>query len=758
MSHSSRIRKRHNGGSHFGRFALLAALFILALAATAGGVAASWIVRTANSAPPLSSLKQRDPGSISAVYSDDGTLLSYLQDINMRQPVASKDIPQVLKNAVVAIEDERFFKHKGVDYEGLVRAAVKNAVSKKTVQGGSTLTMQLVRLLYTEDYTRGGLDGIKRKLREAKLANELEQAHSKDWVLAKYINSVPYGTIGGQSAYGAEAASRMYFNKSIKHLTLIEAAMLAGMPQAPSSYSPVDYPARTKVRRNEVLTKMAELKMISPQEAAVAKAKGLGLEMDGYYQRKRESFFVEYVKSELIKEYGREAVLRGGLKVYTTIDLKKQREARAAIQSQMGAAGPSSAIVSIDPKNGDIVTMASSAEYGDSNFNLAAQGHRQPGSVFKVMTLMTALRQGVNPDSTHYVSKSPIEFASPPCGSPASPWTVKTYGGKGAGGMNLRQATLASDNSIYAQLASDLGPDKVKETARMLGITSKLNGFCAETLGGLERGVSPLEVANAYATIADGGYRNRPRAIRKVVFPDGHSELPKRWKVKRTKAFEDGMTYEATKILEANIQGGTGTKAAIGCPAGGKTGTTDHNTDAWFAGFTPRLATAVWVGYPSSNAVFMNHEFFGGAVDGGTFPSLIWGAYMKQAVGGYCGDFPQPKQPFSSIPFTGHFANSGDDEDEEKDADSPPGTTDQTSPDATDDQDPGAKPDGDGNGNGNGGGNGGGGGGGGNVDPGAGGGTGADNGGTTFDPGQYETPPQGPPATQAPAPGDGTPP
>ena len=267
----------------------------------------------------------------------------------------------------------------------------------------------------------------------------------------------------------------------------------------------------------------------------------------------------------------------------------------------MGDVGPSSAIVSIGPPNGDIVAMASSQEYGKSKFNLAAQGHRQPGSAFKIMTLLTALREGVNPSSTTYTSRSPMRLDDPPCGSPASPWEVKTYSGKGCGGMNLVRATLASDNSVYAQIAADLGPDKVKETARMMGIKSKLNGFCAETLGGLEDGVSPLEMASAYATIANGGYRNRPRAIKKIVNREGKTvKLPRRWRVHRTKAFEDGVTYEATKILEQNIQGGTGTHAPIGCPAGGKTGTTDRNIDAWFVGFTPRLSTAVWVGFPGT--------------------------------------------------------------------------------------------------------------------------------------------------------------
>jgi penicillin-binding protein 1A len=678
-----------------GHYILLGLLVLLLLGGLAGAAAVAWVIHAADEAP-----------------------------------VDSNEIPDVLKQATVAIEDQRFYKHKGVDYEGLARAAVKNATSKKTVQGGSTLTMQLVRNLYTQNYQRNGIEGYKRKLREAKLAEELEKAHDKNWVLTKYINTVPYGTLGGQTAVGAGAAARMYFNKPVQKLTLRQAAMLAGMPQAPSQYSPVLNPAKTKARRDEVLRKMAELKMISPQTAAAEQEKGLGLHMDGYFAHRRERFFFDYIQDELTKQYGEATVKLGGLKVYTTIDLKKQVEARAAIAEKLGDIGPSSAIVSIDPKNGDIVAMASSADYGKSKFNLAAQGHRQPGSSFKVMALMTALREGVDPDRTTYNSVSPTHIDAPQCGAP---FDIKTYGGTGAGDLTLHAATLKSDNSVYIQPAADLGPDKVKETARMLGITSPLEGYCAETLGGLKIGVSPLEMANAYATIASGGYRNRPRAIRKVVFADGHSELPRRWKVKRTKAFDDGVTYEATKILEDNIQGGTGTHANIGCPAGGKTGTTDHNTDAWFVGFTPRLSTAVWVGYPKQR-IEMNGLYFGRNVDGGTFPADIWGAYMKKAVGKYCGPFKQPTTPFVSQPFFGHYATTGK---PKKDNGSDGSSTDSKPKDGKSDGKGDKTPTGE--------------------KP-----KGGQNGGTTYDPSQYETQPQGPPTTKSPGgqgnQGDGTPP
>src|SRR3954466_9273258 len=625
------MRRRHRG-AHYGRWIVLAIVIVLLIGAAGAGAAVTWVLRTANSAPALSSYVPKNPGSLSEVFASDGkTRLGYIQSDDLVQPVAASQFPKVLNEATIAIEDERFYKHKGVDYEGIIRAAIKNATEHKTVQGGSTLTMQLVRNLYTQDDTRGGIEGYERKIKEARLARDLEEAHDKAWVLGKYLNTVPYGTVGGQSAIGAGAAARLYFDKRVQDLTLREAAMLAGMPQAPSDYSPVLNPQGTKARRNEVLSKMAELGMISRQTAARVSKKDLGLQMKHYFAKKRESYVLDYVKTELFKEYGKATVQRGGFKVYTTINLKYQKWARQAMEDNLAGVGPSSAIVTIDPHNGNILAMASTADYGKSKFNLAAQGHRQPGSSFKVMALMTALREGVNPDSTRYTSISPMELKEPPCGSPGYPWDVKTYGGRGAGTLSLHQATLLSDNSVYAQLTSDLGPDKVRETARMMGIRSKLLGVCAETLGGLTDGVSPLEMADAYATIASGGYRNRPRVITKIVTREGRGELPARWRVQRTKVFEDGVTYEATKILKDNIQGGTGTHANIGCPAGGKTGTTDHNIDAWFVGFTPRMATAVWVGFPGSAQVSMNGMYrpTGGNIDGGTYPADIWGEYMK---------------------------------------------------------------------------------------------------------------------------------
>jgi penicillin-binding protein 1A len=289
--------------------------------------------------------------------------------------------------------------------------------------------------------------------------------------------------------------------------------------------------------------------------------------------------------------------------------------------------------------------MASSAKYANSQYNLAADGKRQPGSSFKVMALATAVSQGINPASASYAS-APLTL---PDGT-----TITCYGGHCSGGSkNLIAGTLSSDNGVYIRLALDLGPKKVAETAHKLGITSELQGYPSETLGGLQRCCSPLEMANAYATIVDGGWRNKPKAITKVQFPDGTADDLS--KPQRTKVFEAAAMYEIVKILEMNIsRPGTGGRARTGCPVGGKTGTTDQNSDAWFVGFSPRLATSVWVGFPQGR-IPMGPLFHGANVDGGTFPAQIWGQYMKAAARGYCGKFAKPKQAFKTKSFKGKY-------------------------------------------------------------------------------------------------------
>jgi penicillin-binding protein 1A len=613
---------------------LIAAVALLSVAGYILGVAAT--------APDLSQLKPDDKGESSEIFAADGSRLGFVQSTIIRTPVPWSSMPADLRRATVAIEDERFYKHKGVDYGAIVRAGIKNIESGETVQGGSTITQQLVRALYIKDPKRT----FERKIREAKLASELEKDHTKRWILRGYLNSVPYGTVGGRTAIGVEAAAETFFDKHTRDLTLAESALLAGLPQAPSQYNPFRNPRAALERRKEVLDKMVENKLLSRAEAAAAAQEKLGLERGTRYTKRREPYFFDYVQEKLIEQYGVGVYRRGGLKVHTTIDPRLQDAARAAIESGLaGYPGPASAVVSVDPTNGYIRAMASSGTYKDRTFNLAAQGHRQPGSAFKTFVLTTAIRKGINPNSTTYVSR-PLNLNVEGYG----PWKVKTYSNSYSGTMNLVQGTLKSDNTVYAQLILDVGPKAVRETAKMMGISTKLDGLPAEGLGGLRLGVSPLEMADAYATLASGGIRNKPIAITKVEFPDGKSE--DLGQPKRTRVFSDGVAYEVTKILQQNIKSGTGVRANIGCPAAGKTGTTDNYNDAWFVGYTPKLATATWMGYPNALVSMPG-------VQGGSYPASIWHSYMNVAKANYCGGFPPPKESAKFSAFYGSHSSTG---------------------------------------------------------------------------------------------------
>jgi penicillin-binding protein 1A len=646
-----RRRRRNKGGPARPLFLAIGVLTTFAALAVLGAV--GWVVSVANSGPTLDSIKPQDQGAASVIYAADGSRLGFISNDVLRTPITGGQIPQVVRDATVAIEDRRFFEHKGVDFEGVVRAAVKNLESKDDVQGGSTLTMQLIRNLYTKDTVRTGVEGYKRKIREAKLAEELENKHpglrGKRWILDQYLNNVPYGTVGGKTAVGIQAAARIFYDKPADKLTLPQAALLAGLPQAPSLYNPFTDASKARARRNDVLRRMADQGYITEAQAATAIRAKLGVKPNGYYSKKRESYFYDYVKQQLVDEYGAKKVQAGGMHIYTTLDLKMQRAARKALDDNLSGTDRSGAIVTIDPANGDIKAMASNATYGQFKFNLASQGGYAAGSTFKVMVLMTALRKGVDPNSTTYTSM-PLKFDDPTYG----PIDVHTFEGTYAGRENLVKATLTSDNTVYQQLDLDVGPPEVTKTARAMGIKSPLESLPAEGLGGLKHGVSPLEMANAYATIASGGWRNKVTSVRKVCFPkplggfDCHVEKPH-----RHRAFEDGVTAEATKILEQNVQSGTGVRAQIGCPAAGKTGTVDDFTDAWFVGFTPRLSTSVWVGHAT------DRRTLGANAQGGAVAAPIWGEYMKTAHGKFCGAFAKPKHPFVSTPFFGKYAKTG---------------------------------------------------------------------------------------------------
>jgi penicillin-binding protein 1A len=646
MTQRNRRRQRRRGG--IASKLLIVGGGVFTLIAIAVIAVTSWVLDVAADAPSLATCKPIDRGGNSALYDAGGGKLGVIASDEARTPVSIKRIPKSVQLATVAIEDQRFYQHGGVDAEGILRAAVKDLEAGKAVEGGSTITQQLVRNLCIANPQQN----LERKIVEAKLAIEYSKRHSRQQILGQYLNIASYGTIEGATAVGVQAASRIYFSKPVGEIDLRQAALLAGLPQAPSEYNPILNPGAARERRNEVLRKMAKLGYVSPDRAEAAERAGLGLQVSNDYFRHRQPYFFDYVENELIGEYGVNTVRRGGLKVQTTIDPGLQRVGLDALRSSLPySTDPSSALVSIDPRNGQIRAMVSSSNYAETQFNLAAQGRRQPGSTFKAFVLTTAIKQGIDPYTTYYTSK-PLDLNLPHWGH----WTVHTADEGYQGTVNLQQATVTSDNTIFAQLDLDVGPKSVAQTAKSMGITTQLDGIPAEGIGGLRLGVTPLELTDAYATLASGGIHHDPVSIEKVTFPNGKVDRPQPADPKRV--LPEPVAYEVTKLLHDNITEGTGTAAYTGCAGqAGKTGTTDEYTDAWFSGYQPNLATAVWVGYPESNDVSMS-SVHGITVFGGTFPAEIWHSLYSNG-GVPCEEFKEPDKAISWAPYYGHFTQAG---------------------------------------------------------------------------------------------------
>jgi penicillin-binding protein 1A len=645
MTQRNRRRRRPHGG--IGAKLLLVFGCVFVLLGIAAIAVTSWVLNVAADAPSLASCKRIAKGGNSVLYAADGTKLGLVRSPVSRQLVSIERVPKSLQLATVAIEDQRFYEHGGVDYEGILRAAVKDLEAGEPVEGGSTITQQLVRNLCIRKPERN----LERKIVEAKLALEYSERHTKKEILGSYLNIASYGTIEGSTAVGVGAAAKVFFSKPVWKLKLPEAALLAGLPQAPSEYNPLLEPAAAKARRNQVLRQMRKLGYISAARAKQAIASSLRVDPSSSYFDHREPYFFDYVEHELIEKYGADTVRRGGLQVQTTIDPKLQQVGLEAMRSTLPySTDPSSALVSIDPRNGHIRAMVNSSYYDQSQFNLAAQGHRQPGSTFKTFVLTTAIKQGIDPYSTYYTSK-PLDLYLPKWGH----WTVHTADEGYLGTVNLQQATVASDNTVFAQLDLDVGPGAVAATAHSMGITSPLDGIPAEGIGGLRVGVSPLEMADAYAILASGGLRHDPVSVTKVVFPNGQVDHPQGANPQRE--VSRPVAYQVTRLLHDNIVEGTGTAAYTGCAGqAGKTGTTDEYTDAWFAGYQPNLATVVWVGYPESNEISMS-SVHGIIVFGGTFPAEIWHS-LYSGAGVPCEEFNEPKQKISWAPFYGRYARS----------------------------------------------------------------------------------------------------
>ena len=620
-----RLRVQKKRRRHAAIVAIVLVLVVGGIVAVGfGGAAAFESSCSLSELRPVSTGPQGGPAN-TFVYAANGSLLGSIPAEKNRQPVALSQMSPWMAKATVAIEDRRFYKHGGVDYKGIVRAAIRDLRAGKVVQGGSTITQQLVRNLYISRQRT-----FKRKIKEACLAIKLARNKSKDWILGSYMNAVYYGN----HAYGIEAAAQTYFSRRARTLTLDQSALLAGLPQAPSIFDPIHRPLDALERRDEVLRAMLENGVLTRRQFASAIAdRDLHLVPGKLYTRIREPYFFSYVRDQLIAEYGANTVRTGGLKVYTTIDPRLQAAARRAIVDTLSSrTDPASALVSIDPATGAIKAMAAVTPGSSGNeFNLVAQAKRQAGSTFKMFVLAAAVDEGINPATTYYVS-GPFHYQPDPY-SPA--WNVTTYDHTYLGSTSIANATLHSDNTVYAQLTLDVGPKKVAEMAHRLGVRSPLTtkeGAYVPSLGLGAIPVSPLDLASSYATIAAGGIYSKPMAIRKVVLGNGKVDTDAGWgEPSRKRVISPGVAYTVTQILEQNMQYGTGTGAYFGRPAAGKTGTTDNYADAWFCGYTPQLEATIWIGYPRGEVPMLNVH--GIAVSGPTFPATIWKSFMATAVG-----------------------------------------------------------------------------------------------------------------------------
>ena len=567
------------------------------------------------------------PAVSSQVFDSHGRLITTLHSDQNRLPIDINKVPQNLQNAFIAAEDNRFYEHIGIDPIGIFRAIFANLTNRGIAQGGSTITQQLAKNAFlSQEQT------LKRKIQEAMLALEIEHKYSKKEILEMYMNQIYFG----QGAYGIQTAAKTYFNKDVNELTLTQCAMLAGLPKSPNYYSPFNNLNEAKKRKNVVLDQMVKYGYVSAAEAEDAKNQDLGLSKSHQSKEADEyASFIDYVSQQVAKKYGDDAHYTAALKIYTTMDVDKQHAAVRAMRNlpnnytdENGLTQPQAAIVSIDPKTGHILAMVGGR--GQDSFNRASMAVRQPGSAFKPFVYLTALQHDMTPDTT--MNDQPVTYGN---------WSPKNAGGSYSGTMTLSDALAHSVNTIAVQLADKVGTKNIIANAKKMGITTldAKDDNLAMALGGLTKGVTPLEMASAYGTFANKGVHVKPTAIVKILDRDGNvledaSTLEK--EETKTRVMSEREAYEMTTMLEGVIDHGTGTAAAIGRPAAGKTGTTDDNKDAWFVGYTPDIVTAVWIGDDTGS-----HSL--GEIYGGTIPAEIWKDYMSSATSDESGgDFSAP--------------------------------------------------------------------------------------------------------------------
>jgi penicillin-binding protein 1A len=568
------------------------------------------------------------PPARSVIRAADGSVLAVLHGDQDRVVVPLSAVPMTVRDAVLAIEDARFYAHGALDLRGIARAAVADVASGHIRQGGSDLTQQYVKNVVTGDRR-----SLHRKLVEALDAIQLQRHLSKDQILAAYLNRVYFG----DGVYGIAAAAEHYFSRPVGRLTLAQAASLAGTIANPERYRPTGGPV-ARARRDQVLDRMAAVGFASPARVAAAKRQPLRPRL--HREAVHFPYFVDDVTRALLDDHAldralgpagsaarRRAVFEGGLRVATTLSPADQHLAEQAVTGRLAGVGLGGALISLDPASGAVVAMVGGRDFASSKVNLATGqggGGFPPGSSFKVFYLVSALEQGI-PASTSFDTASPTTVTAPAC--PAG-YSVHNAEPASPGRIALAQATAESVNTYFAQLMVRVGTANAIRVARRMGITSPLRDYCSLVLG--TENVTPLELASAYATLAAGGIHCQPATITRITGPTGRVLFDGRPSCRRV--LDPQVAAAAVDILRGVVgPGGTGYRAAIGRPVAGKTGTTTSFADAWFTGFTPQLATSVWVGDPLRQTP-MAGQFNGGPVYGGTFPALIFHDYMAAAL------------------------------------------------------------------------------------------------------------------------------
>lgn len=589
------------------------------------------------------------PDAVSQFYDSQGKVVYTTASAEHRIPVKFDQIPKQVRYAFISIEDNRFYEHGGIDYRGTLRALVSNILGHD-VQGGSTITQQLAKNAFLSQERT-----LTRKIKEAFLAKQLENKYTKNEILTMYLNQIYFG----EGSYGVESASLTYFGKHVQDLDLAQAACLAAIPKSPNYFDPMENPKANKERRDLVLDQMVKYGHITQVEANKAKAEELVIRKPQKGTKKDvQGYFFDYVSQEIAKKFGDDVLYKGGLKIYTTLDSSMQAAAEDAISRLPNIytkdpdhlTQPQVGLIAIDPQTGYIKAMIGGR--GQDKFNRAVQAVRQPGSSFKPFVYLTAMDNGMN--AATLIDDSEVSVGG---------WKPQNYERTFLGKVTLRTALKLSYNVPAVKLAMELGPEKIIRNAKALGITTLVESGgqndvnAAMALGGLTKGVSPIEMAAAYGTIGNNGVYNKPVAILKIVDRNGkviyeHHPSPKQ--VVSAKA-----AYQTTDILMDVLISGTGAGAGLGRPAAGKTGTTDDYKDAWFVGFTPNLSCAVWIGDDRSRSM--------GLMTGSMTPLSIWHAFMSRAIR----EIPYANfvRPAGAVTPRGEDIGKPEDKDKDKDKD-----------------------------------------------------------------------------------------